>query len=138
MFLIKQISEWTRFVKLKISQTFYSFILSELKLLISMLKSPISIRFSYFHKTLQITSFMYSKNVLKFAADGGLYILKETHFFFEILNSEKIHSLQLGFYSLTHLQIKPCLTNSIRPPPCLCLSLLVLNSYPLDVHWTFS
>ena len=88
MFFIKQVSEWTRFVKLKRWQKFPSLSLSELELLISMLKLPVTIRFSYLHKALLITSFISSKNVLMFPVDGDLYILKQIHFFFEIVNSE--------------------------------------------------
>ena len=62
---------------------------------------------------------------------------KQSHFFFEIVNSEQIHSLQLGPYSFSLLQIKSCLANSIRPPPCLCVSFLALTSYPLSLNWVF-
>ena len=47
LFFIKQVSESTRFVKLKRSQKLSSLFLSELELLISVLKSPLTIRFSY-------------------------------------------------------------------------------------------
>ena len=93
LFLIKQVSEWTRFIKLKRSQKFSSLSLSELELLISMLKSPITIRFSYLHKALLISSFISSKNLLIFSVDGGLYIIKQIQIFFEIINSEQIRSL---------------------------------------------
>ena len=91
LFFIKQFSEWTRFVKLKRSKKFSSLFLSEFELSISMLKSLITIRFSYLHKDLLITSFISSKNVLIFPVDGGLYILKQIHFFFETANSEQMH-----------------------------------------------
>ena len=93
LFFVKQVSVGTRFVKLKRSQKFSSLSLSELELLVSMLKPPITIRFSYLHKALLITSLISSKNFLIFSADGGLYILKQIHFFFKIVNSEQIHSL---------------------------------------------
>ena len=95
LFFIKQVSESTRFVKLKRSQKLSSLFLSELELLISVLKSPLTIRFSYLHKALLITSFISSKNVLIFRVDGGL-------------------------------------TNSISPPPWLCLYLLALTLHPLS------
>ena len=98
LFFTKQVSEWTRFVKLKRSQKFSSLSLSELELLISMLKSPITIRLSYLNKALLITSFISLKNVSIFPVDRGLYILKQIHFFFKIVNSEQIHSLQLASY----------------------------------------
>ena len=126
LFFIKQVFEWTRFAKLKRSQKFSSLSLSELELLTSMLKLPIVIRFPYLHKPLLITSFFSSMNVLIFTVDGGLYTLKQIHFFFEIVNSEQIHSLQLGSYCFNLLQIKPCLTKSLSPPPYLCLSLFTL------------
>ena len=93
LFFVKQVSVGTRFVKLKRSQKVSSLSLSELELLVSMLKPPITIRFSYLHKALLITSLISSKNFLIFSADGGLYILKQIHFFFKIVNSEQIHSL---------------------------------------------
>ena len=93
LFFVKQVSVGTRFVKLKRSQKFSSLSLSELELLVSMLKPPITIRFSYLHKALLITSLISSKNFLIFSADEGLYILKQIHFFFKIVNSEQIHSL---------------------------------------------
>ena len=93
LFFVKQVSVGTRFVKLKRSQKVSSLSLSELELLVSMLKPPITIKFSYLHKALLITSLISSKNFLIFSADGGLYILKQIHFFFKIVNSEQIHSL---------------------------------------------
>ena len=96
LFFIKQVSEWTRFAKLKRSQIFSRLSLSELEILISILKSPITIRFSYLHKALLITLFISSKNILIFLVDGGLYILKQIHFFFENANSEQIPSFELG------------------------------------------
>ena len=137
LFLMKQVSEWTRFVQLDILQKFCILFLSDLELLISMLKSPITIRFLHLHKALLITALISSKNVQIFPVDGGLYIPKQIHFFFEIVNSEQIHSLPVGPCFLILLQIKPCLSNSIIPPLCLCISRLVLTSYPLSLNWTF-
>ena len=94
-----------------------------------------------FTQTLLITSFISSKNDLIFPVDEGLCISKQIHFFFQIVNSEQIHPLQLGSYFFTLLRIKPFLTNSISPPPCLCLSLMIKMEssyiYSLTRHLTF-
>ena len=66
---MKQIFEWARFVKSKIK----------------------TIRFSYLRKALLITSTISSKNVAISPFDVGLYILKQSHFFFEIVISEQTH-----------------------------------------------
>ena len=71
-----QVSERTRFAKFRRSQKLSSLSLSELEFLVSMLKSPTTIRFSYLHKALLITSFISSKNVLIFPVDGDLHVLK--------------------------------------------------------------
>ena len=73
LFFVKQVSVGTRFVKLKRSQKFSSLSLSELELLVSMLKPPITIRFSYLHKALLITSLISSKNFLIFRRWGPIY-----------------------------------------------------------------
>ena len=95
-----------------------------------MLNSPVINRFSNLQKTLLIASFIPSKNVLIFPVDGGL--LKQTYIFLKLVYSEQMQSLQLSLYPYSPLQIKPCLSNSIRPLPFLCLSLLALTSCLLN------
>ena len=92
------------------------------------LKSPISIIFSYLRIGLIKTFVSSSKKIVKLLDTGGLYTLKQIHLLFEIVNSEQIHSILSDVYSVTVLQIKPFFTNSMRPPPNLSLSFLLLIS----------
>ena len=73
-------------------------------------------------------------NRVKVLDTGGLYILKQIHLFFEMVNSEQLHSILSDVYSGIVLQIKPSFTNSMRPPPYLSLSFVLLISQPFKVN----
>ena len=90
--------------------------------------------FSYLRTALLKTFVSSSKKVVKLLDTGGLYILKQIHLLFEMVNSEQIHSILSDVYSGIVLQIKPFFTNSMRPPPYLSLSFLLLISYPSKVN----
>ena len=67
-----------------------------------------------------------SKNIERLSGSGGLYMLKQSHLLFVIVNSEQMHSEKLSWTSLTLLQIIPLLANTIRQPPFLSLTLPAL------------
>ena len=83
---------------------------------------------SYLRTALLKTFFRSSKKIVKLLDTGGLYILKQIHVLFEMVNSEKIHSILSDVYSGTVLQIKPFFTNSMRLPPYLSPSFQLLIS----------
>ena len=67
--------------------------------------------------------FSSSKKESKLFASGGLQILIQSHFFFEIVISEQIVSLYGMSYSFNVLPTIPLQTYSINPPPLQFLSL---------------
>ena len=84
--------------------------------------------FSYLRAAFLKTFVRSSKKIVKLLHAGGLYILKQIHLTFKMVNSEQIHSILSDVYSGIVLQIKPVFTNSMRPPPYLSLSFLLLIS----------
>ena len=60
-----------------------------------------------------------------------------TQFLFEMVTSEEITSMFNDSYFLSLLHIRPFLANSIKPPPCLSLSLLALISLLLTLNCAF-
>ena len=69
-----------------------------------------------------------SENIERLTGSGRLYILKQSHLFFDIVSSEQMHSEKLSSKSLILLQIISLLTNAIKPSPLLSLSRLPLIS----------
>ena len=84
--------------------------------------------FSHLRATLLKTFVSSSKKIVKLLDTGGLYILKQIHLLFEMVNSEQIHSILSDVYSGIVLQIKPFLISLMTPPPYLSLSLQLLIS----------
>ena len=116
----KQVPEWTGLVKEKILQKCYSLSFSESEFLISLLQSPVSNIFVFTQSFINYFIHFF-KFFSIFLADGAIYMLKQTHFFW---NCNTFATISLYYRSL--LQIMHYLTNSIRPLSCLSRSFLSL------------
>ena len=136
LFFIKQVSEWTRFAKLKRLQKFSSLPLSELELLISTLKTPINQVFIFTQSFTNYFIHFFKERLNIYRWLRPIYTKTDPLFLWNCkLRTDKLTINKFIFFNL--LQTTPCLTNSISPPPCLCLSLLALTSYHISYvyHW---
>ena len=92
-YLVQQVSDFIKFVKLKLSHISLNLSNPVPLFLKSILKSPINIMFSYLSRALLKTFVSSSKKIVKFLDTSGLYILKQIHLLFEIVHSEQIHAI---------------------------------------------
>ena len=127
LFFIKQVSEWTRFVKFQRSQKFSSLFLSELELFV-FTQSFTNYFIYFFNEYFNITRWWRPI----FTKTDPLFLWNCKHY---TTLTDALTTIRCIIFSL--LQIKSCLTNSLSPVPCLCLSLLVLTLYPLGLNWAF-
>ena len=84
-----------------------------------------NVKVTHNHNIIVSTSW---KNFIRSDSLGGPYVLKTIHFLFLIVNSEEIISLVMLDGIVIALSVRPLVTNSSNPPPCLFQSLLLFIS----------
>ena len=111
-----QVSEWTRFVKLKRSQKNFQLTLVRIR------------TFNIYVETTQNNQvFIFTQSFTNYFIHflkhrwSPIYTKTDPLFLWNCkLKTDTLTIIRFMFFNL--LQIKPCLTNSISPPPYLCLT----------------